>query len=176
MRAMGGAEKPPSRRCSKSHRICQIRPSTKPIAIATEIWKTITSSKVIGMSFPGNGLGCPSKGYRTVFNVAALLNVLKWSDDKARPIPRGLKRPEATLGHGHSSPTEPALGGTEADNSGESVSDRTRIPSQNSPRSAAPIFREHLGGRSLTRLSISLGHTIGAAAKYSQFCPFEGGQ
>jgi hypothetical protein len=38
------------------------------------------------------------------------------------------------------------------------------------------IFGEHLGGRSLTRLSIGLGHTIGAAAKYSQFCPFEGGQ
>jgi hypothetical protein len=37
MRAMGGATKPPARCCSKSHRICQIRPSTKPIAIATEI-------------------------------------------------------------------------------------------------------------------------------------------
>jgi hypothetical protein len=51
MRAMGGAVKPPARCCSKSHRICQIRPSTKPIAIATEIWKTITSNKVIGI-FP----------------------------------------------------------------------------------------------------------------------------
>jgi len=42
MRAVGGS-------CSKSHRICQIRPSTKPIAIATEVSKTITSTKVIGM-------------------------------------------------------------------------------------------------------------------------------
>jgi hypothetical protein len=52
---------------------------------------------------------------------------IKWGDDKAHPIPRGLKRSEATLGHGRYSPTEPALGGTEADNSGEN---RTRIPSQ----------------------------------------------
>jgi hypothetical protein len=51
MWAMGGAVKPPARCCSKSHRICQMRPSMKPIAIATEISKTISSTKVIGM-FP----------------------------------------------------------------------------------------------------------------------------
>jgi hypothetical protein len=45
--------KSPARCCSKSHRICQIRPSTKPIAIATEISKTIKSTKVIGMFFSG---------------------------------------------------------------------------------------------------------------------------
>jgi hypothetical protein len=32
MRAMGGGVKSPVRSCSKSHRICQIRPSTKPEA------------------------------------------------------------------------------------------------------------------------------------------------
>src|SRR5215467_1842511 len=53
MRATGGAVKPPARSCSKSHRICQIRPSTKPIAIASEISKTITISKVTACSFPG---------------------------------------------------------------------------------------------------------------------------
>jgi hypothetical protein len=53
MRAMGGAVKPPTRSCSKSRRICQIRPSTKPIAIATEIWKTITSNRATACSFPG---------------------------------------------------------------------------------------------------------------------------
>jgi hypothetical protein len=41
-------------RCfSKSHRICQIRPSTKPIAIAIDISKTISSTKVIGMFLSG---------------------------------------------------------------------------------------------------------------------------
>jgi hypothetical protein len=53
MRAMGGAVKPPSRCSSKSHRICQIRPSMKPTAIATEISKTISSAKVIGMFLSG---------------------------------------------------------------------------------------------------------------------------
>jgi len=54
MRATRGAVKPPARSCSKSHRICQIRPSTKPIAIASEISKTITISKVTACSFPGS--------------------------------------------------------------------------------------------------------------------------
>ena len=68
MRAMGGAAKPPARCCSKSDRICQIRPSTKPIAIATEISKTIKSAKVIGMFLLGlMPLDCPCKAYRTVF-------------------------------------------------------------------------------------------------------------
>ena len=68
MRAMGGAAKPPVRCCSKSDRICQIRPSTKPIAIATEISKTIKSAKVIGIFLFGlMPLGCQCKGYRTVF-------------------------------------------------------------------------------------------------------------
>jgi hypothetical protein len=38
------------------------------------------------------------------------------------------------------------------------------------------IFGEQPGSRSLARLSIGLRHTIGAAAKSSQFCLFEGGQ
>ena len=67
MRATGGAVKPPARSCSKSHRICQIRPSTKPIAIASEISKTITISKVTVCSFPDQPLSCARKGYRTVF-------------------------------------------------------------------------------------------------------------
>ena len=68
MRAMGGAAKLPARCCSKSDRICQIRPSTKPIAIATEISKAIKSAKVIGMFLLGlMPLGCPCKGYRAVF-------------------------------------------------------------------------------------------------------------
>ncbi len=53
MRAMGGAVKPPARCCSKSHRICQIRPSMKPIAIAIEISKAISSTKVIDMFLSG---------------------------------------------------------------------------------------------------------------------------
>src|SRR5262249_29773535 len=55
MRATGGAVKPPARCSSKSHRICQIRPSIKPIAIATEISKTVSSTKIIGMLLSG----CP---------------------------------------------------------------------------------------------------------------------
>jgi hypothetical protein len=51
MRAMGGGVKSPVRSCSKSHRICQIRPSTKPTAIATEISRTITSNQVTACSF-----------------------------------------------------------------------------------------------------------------------------
>jgi hypothetical protein len=46
MRAMGGAVKPPERCSSKSHRICEMRPSMKPIAIATPISKTITNTTV----------------------------------------------------------------------------------------------------------------------------------
>jgi hypothetical protein len=38
------------------------------------------------------------------------------------------------------------------------------------------VFGEQLGRRSPARLSIGLRHIIGAAAKYSQFCLFEGGQ
>src|SRR5215472_14022606 len=49
MRATGGAANPPARCCSKSHRICQIRPSMKLIPIATPISTTINSSKVIGI-------------------------------------------------------------------------------------------------------------------------------
>jgi hypothetical protein len=37
---MVGGVKSSARSCSKSHRICQIRPSTKPTAIATEIVRT----------------------------------------------------------------------------------------------------------------------------------------
>jgi hypothetical protein len=43
--AMGGAVKPPARSCSRSNRICQIRPSTKLTAIA--------STKIRAFSFPG---------------------------------------------------------------------------------------------------------------------------
>jgi hypothetical protein len=53
MRAMGGAVKLLSRCSSKSHRICQIRPSMKPTAIANEISKIISSAKVIGMFLSG---------------------------------------------------------------------------------------------------------------------------
>src|SRR5262249_3154193 len=49
MRAMGGTVKWPARCCSRSDRICQIRPSTKPIAIANEISKTINTTKISGM-------------------------------------------------------------------------------------------------------------------------------
>jgi hypothetical protein len=45
--------------------------------------------------------------------------------------------------------------------------------SRNPPRL---ILAEQFRGRASTRLSIGLRHTIGAAAKYSQFCLFEGGQ
>ena len=62
MRAIGGAAKSPARCCSKSDRICQIRPSTKPIAIATEISKTIKIIKVIGMFLPANATRLPDKG------------------------------------------------------------------------------------------------------------------
>jgi hypothetical protein len=62
MRAMGGSVKPPARCCSNSHRICQMRPSMKPIPIATEIWKTITSTKVIiGISLPANASRLPDQ-------------------------------------------------------------------------------------------------------------------
>jgi hypothetical protein len=47
---MGGAVKTPARSCSRSQRICQIRPSTNPIAIATAISKTmIKNTKIIGV-------------------------------------------------------------------------------------------------------------------------------
>jgi hypothetical protein len=49
MRAVGGAVKSPACCCSRSDRICQIRPSMKPIAIATPISTTIYSIKVIGI-------------------------------------------------------------------------------------------------------------------------------
>lgn len=64
MRAVDGS-------CSKSHRICQIRPSTKPIAIATEVSKTITSTKVIAMFLSrAVPLGCPSKRLPDLFYAA----------------------------------------------------------------------------------------------------------
>jgi predicted RNase H-like HicB family nuclease len=69
---MGGATKPPPRCCSKSHRICQIRPSTKPIAIATEISKTIKSHQVIGMFLPANLTGLPEQRLPDSFYVATL--------------------------------------------------------------------------------------------------------
>jgi hypothetical protein len=72
MRAMGGAAKPPARCCSKSHRICQIRPSTKPIAIATEISKTIKSHQVIGMFLPANLTRLPEQRLPDSFYVATL--------------------------------------------------------------------------------------------------------
>jgi hypothetical protein len=50
MRAVGGALRSPACCCSRSDRICQIRPSMKPIAIATPISTTINSIKVIGIS------------------------------------------------------------------------------------------------------------------------------
>jgi len=48
-----GTAKRASNCCSRSCRICQIRPSTKPIAIATDISKSISSTKVIGMFLSG---------------------------------------------------------------------------------------------------------------------------
>ena len=44
-----GTAKRASNCCSRSCRICQIRPSKKPVAIATEITKTISSANVIGV-------------------------------------------------------------------------------------------------------------------------------
>jgi hypothetical protein len=69
---MGGAAKSPARCCSKSHRICQIRPSTKPIAIATEISKTIKSHQVIGMFLPANLTRLPKQGLPDRFYAATL--------------------------------------------------------------------------------------------------------
>jgi len=48
MLAVGGALKSPAYCCSRSDRICQIRPSMNPIAIATPISTTINNIKVIG--------------------------------------------------------------------------------------------------------------------------------
>jgi hypothetical protein len=73
MWAMGGAVKPPSRCCSKSHRICQMRPSMKPIAIATEISKTISSTKVIECSLPANATRLPDQRLPDRFYTAALV-------------------------------------------------------------------------------------------------------
>ena len=50
---------------------------------------------------------------------------------------------------------------------------RNRVADKDPPRL---VFREQLGGRSPARLSIGLRHTMGAAAKYSQFCLFKRGQ
>jgi hypothetical protein len=75
MRATGGAVKPPARSCSRSHRICQIRPITKPTAIATEISKAITRNKVIGVVLSSPmPLSCARKGYRSVFHAARSVN------------------------------------------------------------------------------------------------------
>ena len=74
MWATGGAVKPPARCCSKSHRICQMRPSMKPIAIATEISKTISSPKVIiGMFLPANATRLPDQRLPDRFYTAALV-------------------------------------------------------------------------------------------------------
>src|SRR5215471_11780190 len=92
MRATGGAVNPPARSCSMSHRICQIRPSTKPIAIATEISKTIKSAKVIGMFLFGlMPLGCPCKSYRTVFTRIFGKRASRGSRERDQPTSRGGK-------------------------------------------------------------------------------------
>ena len=78
MRAMGGATKPPARCCSKSHRICQIRPSTKPIAIATEISKTIKSHQVIGMFLQVNLTRLPEQRLPDRFYAATLEKEREW--------------------------------------------------------------------------------------------------
>jgi len=80
---MGGAVKPPTRSCSKSHRICQIRPSTKPIAIATEISKTITSSKVTACS---NATRLPAQRLPDRFYVVILANSARTGEDRSRPM------------------------------------------------------------------------------------------
>jgi hypothetical protein len=75
MRATGGAVKQPACSCARSHRICQIRPSTKPTAIATEISKAITMNKVIGaFLYSPMALSCARKGYRSVFHAAGSVN------------------------------------------------------------------------------------------------------
>jgi len=56
LRATGGAVKLVARPSSKSHRICQILPSTKPTAIATEISKALSRNKVIGVSSQPNAI------------------------------------------------------------------------------------------------------------------------
>jgi hypothetical protein len=78
MRAMGGAVKPPARCCAKSHRICQIRPSTKPIAIATEISKTINSTKVIGMFLSADATRLPEQRLPDRFYAATFEKEREW--------------------------------------------------------------------------------------------------
>jgi hypothetical protein len=75
---MVGGVKSSARSCSKSHRICQIRPSTKPTAIAAKISRTITSNQVTAQSttFTGCGGTCvvSANAKADVQNVLAGLN------------------------------------------------------------------------------------------------------
>jgi hypothetical protein len=75
---MGGAVKPPARSCSRSHRICQMRPSIKPIAIATEISKTVSSTKlIIGMFPSGQCTRLPDQRLPDRFYTVALVKEQK---------------------------------------------------------------------------------------------------
>src|SRR5262249_538927 len=81
---MGGTAKWPARCCSRSDRICQIRPSTKPIAIANEISKAISSTKIIGMFLaqpetprPVSGRRGRGLGYRVCGNGDSVSEQLK---------------------------------------------------------------------------------------------------
>ena len=78
MRAMGGAVKLTARSCAKSHRICQIRPSTKPITMATEISKTINSTKVIDIFLSADATKLPEQRLPDRFYVATLEKEREW--------------------------------------------------------------------------------------------------
>ena len=66
MRAMGGAVKSPSRCSSKLHRIFAKFGRYGATAIATEISKTISSTKSSACSLPANAHWLPDQGYRTL--------------------------------------------------------------------------------------------------------------
>jgi len=78
MRAMGGAVKLTARSCAKSHRICQIRPSTKPITMATEISKTINSTKVIDIFLSADATKLPEQRLPDRFYAATLEKEREW--------------------------------------------------------------------------------------------------
>ena len=75
MRGIGGAVNPTARCCSKSYRICQIRPSAKPIAIADSDFDDHQQHQSHQyLPLEPMSLGRPSEGYRSIFHTAALVN------------------------------------------------------------------------------------------------------
>ena len=75
MRAIGGAVNPTARCSSKSYRICQIRPSAKPIGQRVSDFDNHQQHQSHRyLPLEPMSLGCPSEGYRSVFHTAALVN------------------------------------------------------------------------------------------------------